>query len=167
MDHLAPWAVVAAGAFVTQTESNSRVLFLPHRQKHNLGKTESLQRGRRHILTATSQSRLSEGFIWLEPFLRGLCASGNTWEMKLRYLLHWHYIYLLWKGKRTKPWTWFARRLDWMLVQQKYVCNSPKNHIIRQHLLHTNFKIWIEQDVKLAYDQLLLFWGSINFPPVM
>lgn len=94
MDHLAPWAMVAAGASVIQTESNSRVLFLLRRQKHNLGKTERLEPGRPHILTATSRSRLSEGFIWLEPFLRGLCASGNTWEMKPRYLLYWHLIYL-------------------------------------------------------------------------
>lgn len=94
MDHLAPWAMVAAGAFVIQTESNSRVLFLLRRQKHNPGKTERLRRGRPHILTATSRSRLSEGFIWLEPFLRGLYASGNTWEMEPRYLLYWHFIYL-------------------------------------------------------------------------
>lgn len=144
MDHLAPWAMVAAGAFVIQTESNSRVLFLLRRQKHNLGKTERLRRGRPHILTATSRSRLSEGFIWLELFLRGLCASGNTWEMEPRYLLYWHFIYLFifFGGRgRKKSWTWFAHRLDWMFVQQNWMLvqqkqrlvkwNEPENHITR------------------------------------
>lgn len=45
---------------------------------------------------------------------------------------------IFWEGNRKKPWTWFARRLDWMFVRQKDVCRSPENHFMRQHLFPLN-----------------------------